>query len=181
MGVIRAVKPVRLICALAFRPEIERNAVLSSFDEQWGSVDAVSPVFDFSAFTDYYENEMGPNLLKCFVGFIPSIDPGRLPAVKHQAQAVEKKWSTDGKRRVNLDPGYVTGSKLVLASTKDFAHRIFLDDGIYGDLQLQYRHGRFRPEAWTFPDYQSETALKFFLEVRAALVHEERDGEENGL
>lgn len=172
LGVIRTVKPVRLICGLTFRPEIEQETVLSSFDEQWGAVDTVSPVFDFSAFTGYYEKEMGPNLLKCFAGFIPSVDPGRLPAIKHRAQGIENKWSAGGKRRVNLDPGYVTGSKLVLASTKDFAHRIFLADGIYGDLQLQYRHGRFRPQAWTFPDYQSETALKFFHEVRSALVHE---------
>jgi hypothetical protein len=181
LGVIRAVKPVRLICGLTFRPEIERDAILSSFDEQWGSVESISQVFDFSAFTDYYENEMGPNLLKFFISFIPAIHPGRLPAIKHQALAMEDRWSAEQKRRANLDPGYITGSKLVLASTKDFAHRIFLGDGIYGDLQLQYRHGQLRPQAWTYPDYQSETARKFFLEVRSNLVHEERYGEKNRL
>ena len=119
--------------------------------------------------------------MKQFFSFIQTINPEKLPGIKIGTNRIEESWSELGKRKVNLDPGYLTGAKLVLASTKDFAHRIFLGDGIYGDLQLQFRHNKFWPEAWTFPDYQTELALDFFTRVRSRFVLEENHDEKEQL
>ena len=118
---------------------------------------------------------MGSDLKKIFMCFTQLIHPGRLPEIKIETNRIEETWSRDNKRRVNIDPGYITGAKLVLASTKDFVHRIFLADGIYGDVQLQFRQNRFRIQKWTYPDYQTEMALTFFQKVRKKYVREEKE------
>ena len=117
---------------------------------------------------------MGKYLLKCFLSFRDLMPPEKLPSMKLRTNEIEDAWSKDGKRRVNLDPGYLTGAKLVLASAKDFAHRLFLSDGIYGDVQLQYARNRFNIQPWTYPDYQTETAIQFFEKIRQKYLVEVR-------
>jgi hypothetical protein len=77
---------------------------------------------------------------------------------------------------VNLDPGYITAAKLVLASTKDFAHRVYVGKGIYGDVQLRFRDDAFRPVEWTYPDYRTDLAIDFFQNVRQNFINEEKHG-----
>jgi len=67
---------------------------------------------------------------------------------------------------VNVDPGYVSLGKLVLASTKDHAHRLYLDRGVYGEVMLTYQQGCFRPWPWTYPDYASDGYCAMFGEIR---------------
>ena len=84
---------------------------------------------------------------------------------------------TDGPARpVNLDMGYVDGGKLVLATTKDYAHRLYLGAGIYGEVTLRWRAGAFEPWEWTYPDYRSGHYREFFAQVRAACLAERRRG-----
>jgi hypothetical protein len=173
MGIVSPPVPVKPVCAVTFSPGIQWEAILSEIGPITGEADLKSAVFDFN-FTDYYSDEMGMNLKKVFICCRELMNPGDLVNLKLRTNELEGIWSADGRRRVNLDPGYVTSAKLVLASTKDFAHRIFLGGGIYGDVQLQYRHGAWHAEAWTFPDYRTKTALSFFEQARDIFNRQER-------
>lgn len=170
MALIHVVQPVRPLCALTWAPDVDPEAVIDRLEPLLGPVDARSLIYAFD-FTRYYEGEMGPDLRKGFVASASLIHPGALAALKNATNGLERQWVKDGRRRVNLDPGYVALSKLVVASAKDFAHRIYIGQGIYADLQLQFRQGRFWPHPWTFPDYQSEEALAFFKSIRDELYH----------
>jgi len=171
VGTIREAIPVKPVCAVTFVEDVDFSEVVEELEKVLGPVEERTPIFDFS-FTTYYREEMGAELKKVFVSFVELIDPGNLPKIKRKTNLIEESWSVEGKRQINLDPGYIAGAKLVLASTKDFAHRIFLGDGIYGDVQLQFRQNCFRTEKWTFPDYQTHTAMEFFERVRKKYVRE---------
>jgi hypothetical protein len=106
-------------------------------------------------------------LQRVIVTFQPLVDPGDLPAIKRLTNEMEQASAHDGKRRVNIDPGYVSLGKMVLATTKDHAHRLYLGQGIYGEGTLVYQRGAFRPWPWSYPDYASERYCALFLEIRA--------------
>jgi hypothetical protein len=135
----------------------------------FGPVAPASPAFDFTE-TDYYTDTMGPNLKKQFFAFDQPIDPGRLAAIKRQTNQWEEEYAALGRhvepRPLNLDPGYITPAKLVLASTKDHAHRIYLDEGIYAEVTLSYRGGHWQAHEWTYPDYRRVDYQEFFTQCR---------------
>ena len=135
----------------------------------WGPVAGQSPTFEFDQ-TDYYQATMGKGLKKVFFSFIETIDPGRLAEIKLVTNAWEQEYAEASEhaeaRPLNLDPGYLTLGKLVLASTKDFCHRIYLDRGIYAEVTLFYRHRRWEHHPWTFADYRREDYQQFFSECR---------------
>jgi hypothetical protein len=132
-----------------------------------------SPEFDFSH-TSYYIPEMGENLVKYFALYDRVEHPDGLPDYKIQAVSIEDSLLRDGKRVINIDPGYVAMEKIVAASTKNFTHRIYIRDNIYGDLQLYRRKGRYTPLEWTFQDYSFDLTIGFFEKARKLL--EERAG-----
>ena len=140
--------------------------------ERWGDIIAVSPRFDFVE-TDYYYASMGKPLYKCFWAFGDLIDPGQLAALKRETNAWEMEYAgcTDIEvaRPLNLDPGYITLGKLVLASTKDHAHRVYAGDGIFAEVTLRFRKGSWEAFEWTYPDYRRADYWKFFDTVREAL------------
>jgi hypothetical protein len=140
--------------------------------EFWGTVALASPKFAFRE-TDYYTASMGPELIKCFWAFAPLRDPGELSAWKRQAIRWEAEYAALGLhpelRPLNLDPGYITLAKLVLASTKDHAHRIYLGQDIYAEVTLYFKDGRWQPRDWTFPDYRRADYHEFFLAARQLL------------
>jgi len=175
VGIIQPIRGVKPICGVIFAKTVDCSKVIGQLTEVLGAVDDQTPIFDFS-FTDYYEEEMGGGLKKMFLSFAKCVHPGNLAKIKKKTNEIEDLWSVEGKRSINLDPGYLSGAKLVLASTKDFAHRIYLSGGIYGDVQLQYRHNHFQPSHWTYPDYQTDLALSFFYRVREKYIREEKIG-----
>jgi hypothetical protein len=132
-----------------------------------------SAEFDFSH-TSYYEPEMGDNLVKYFALYDRIEHPDELPDYKIQAVGIEDSLIKEKGRIINIDPGYVAMEKIVAASTKNFTHRIYLRDNIYGDLQLFRRKGRYVPLEWTFQDYSFDFVLGFFEKARKLL--EERIG-----
>ena len=166
MGVIQKPKPVKPICGVTFASGIDLSTVISEIEKILSSVEDQTAPFDFSFFTDYYREEMGTALNKIFLSFVNLIDPASLAPIKIETNKIEELWTIDGKRRVNLDPGYINSAKLILASTKDFSHRIYIGEGIYGDVQLRFWKGQFRASEWTYPDYKTETAISFFNQVR---------------
>lgn len=140
----------------------------------YGPIDIVSEIFTWGN-TDYYREEMGAGLLRQFVFFRELRDPAILPSVKHFTATMENVYSAQvgdrSNRRINLDPGYVTEAKIVLASTKDFAHRVYLGGGIYGEVTLRYCSERrqFVELDHTFPDFRSDAYRKLFLQARDVL------------
>lgn len=109
---------------------------------------------------------MGEILSKKMVSFSDLTWAERLPDIKIASNEIEVAFSEGNKRRVNVDPGYLNASKVVLATTKDYGHRVYLGRGIFGDVHLRYVSHRFKPCEWTYPDYQEGFVLKFFEEVR---------------
>ena len=161
-------EPVTLVIGmLSSRPELlDRAETLLA--ERYGPVDLRSPVIDFT-WTAYYEPQMGDNLKRRFISFTNRIDPGRLALIKLETNALEADLAREHRfvtRPVNLDPGCVSGSKLVLASAKDRAQRIYLGQGIYAEITLEFRNGGFRPVETTYPDYRSAAYIDFFTRVR---------------
>ncbi len=166
MGIRQAPDPVKLIIGILAASPQALAEVRGRLIALWGTIDGESPAIPFS-FTGYYENEMGSGLLRQWVSFDRLIEQDELSAIKVTTNALEDERALSGKRTVNLDPGYLTLSRLVLASTKDFSHRIYLARGVYGEVTLIYKAGRFEALPWTYPDYLSAAALTFLMSVRS--------------
>ena len=177
MAIVAEIKPflpVKLICGIiASRKEYflkakERLATL------YGPVDSRSPRFDFDL-TDYYQREMGGGLKRIFVSFARLIDPALLSEIKLRTNRLELEirddFSASG-RVVNLDPGYLTRAALIMATAKDFSHRIPLRDGIYGHLELLFSRGGIRRLDWTYPDFANTGYQEYFLGVRRIYLDE---------
>lgn len=145
------------------------STVNSLLQERLGPISIESDLLEFN-YTRYYENEMGPGLKRCFVGFDLLGPPDKLVEVKSFTNDLERTFSEEGKRLVNLDPGYLTAAKVVLASTKDYAHRLYLGGGIYGEVTLVYQDRRFRALPWTYPDYRTEMYHDFFRQLRTGYL-----------
>ena len=158
-------KKVCLLSAVFYNDSIQISDVLEEMIREYGPLDDRSDVFPFRH-TRYYSDEMGPSLSKFFVSFATLFDPADLADVKRQTTLLEDRFAHAGKRNVNIDPGYIEAPKLVLATTKNFAHRIYIGKGIYGDVQLFWKNRKFMTNPWTYPDYRTEEALEFFTEVR---------------
>lgn len=171
MGDARNPSPVLLLVAASSRNAEALAWGLERSKAAFGHAE-VSEAFDFTE-TNYYDAEMGVGLKKQFWVFSTPIDPGRLAAIKLATNAWEAEYSgmarTPEPRPLNLDPGYLTLAKLVLASTKDHAHRIYLADGIYAEVTLSYRKGAWQPFEWTYPDYRRGDFQAFFTRCRELL------------
>jgi phosphoribosylformylglycinamidine cyclo-ligase len=165
MNAEKKLPKVKLIVAVTFREKSQLESVESYLTGQFGPVDMQSSVFGFEHM-DYYEEEMGKGLSKVFFSFKRLISRENLPLCKGQTGKFETESVRDGKRTVNLDPGYIGEANLVLASTKNFCHRIYIAEGIFGDCHLVFEEGSFHPVPWTYPDYRDQAVLDFFGEVR---------------
>lgn len=160
--------PVKLICGIIASKEASFKKAEERLVRLYGSVDITSPLITFN-FTDYYEKQMGKNLKRQFLSFASLISPEKLGEIKLRTNGLEEEIREElkeGRRVVNLDPGYLTQSALIMATAKDFAHRIPLHQGIYAHLELLFRKKSFKTLDWTYPDYRSEEYQKFFMETR---------------
>lgn len=165
MGKIQKEIPAKLICGLIYsNEEISKDAKMS-LERKLGKIDFESKVLDFN-FTDYYENELGKDLKRQFISFQGLISPSKLSSIKRFTNKLEKRFSKNGHRMVNIDPGYLNGSKLVLATTKDFSHRVYLSKGIFAEVTLSYRGNSFTSWEWTYPDYKTEAYREIFNRIR---------------
>jgi hypothetical protein len=175
MGNISNPASALLIVAVTSRHEAALAWSRETAEAAWGACALQSPAFSFSE-TDYYEATMGTGLFKQFLAFQRLIDPARLAAVKRQTNVWEAEYTGAAghaePRPLNLDPGYITLGKLVLASTKDHVHRIYLNDGIYAEITLYYKDKRWCHREWTYPDYRRADYQKFFSGCRDFLKSE---------
>ncbi len=127
---------------------------------------AESPLQAFD-FTDYYNEELGEGIERQYIAFERLINPEEIGRIKRLTIKLEARLSVAGKRRVNIDPGYVALDKMVLATTKDATYRVYLGKGIYAQSTLYFQQGSYRHWEWTYSDYQSQMAIDFFNQVRA--------------
>lgn len=168
MGSIRAFNPVKLFVGVLISHENLLGDVESQLSSNYGPVDHRSPVLPFT-FTDYYRHETGDQILRVFLSFELLIDGGQLPEIKRYTNILEETLAASDKtvkRPVNLDPGYLEHSKVILASTKNFYHRMYLSRGIFGEVTMHFRNGAYEFFPWTYPDYKSTEYQRFFLELR---------------
>ena len=166
MSLPRPPKAVKLVMSLICSQEKDFPSALGRADERYGPVDFVGEALPFD-FTNYYAPEMGKGLWRRMVSFEPLIMPDQLVSVKLWTNTQEvQTLNEQGGRRVNIDPGYLAASKFILATGKDYTHRIYLGEGIYGDLTLIFQKGAFSPLPWTYPDYASEPLVGIFNLLR---------------
>lgn len=169
MGSITKPLPVKaVICVLTTAPDL-LPTVYTQLTHRLGPIDFTSELIPFTS-TNYYAAEMGQNVQRQFISFERLIDAGTLVEMKLFTNEVEqvfaiKKVEGDA-RRVNLDAGYICLAKLVLASTKDHAHRIYLSDGIYAEITLRFYRKTFQPWEWSYPDYRLSTYIATFNHIR---------------
>ena len=159
-------KPVKLLVSLIARDAHLIAGVAEELSQAYGKIDYMSAYIPFAA-TTYYQAEMGSGLMRRLITFEDLLDPERLPEVKRYTDSLEAHYTTsEGSRKINLDPGYITLYQLILATNKRFSHRPYLRDGVYADLTLIYKKKSFQPLAWTFPDYGSAEMIGILNRLR---------------
>ncbi len=169
MGTITTPQPVKAVIGVLTTAPCLLSTVYGELEQRLGPIDFTSELMPFTS-TTYYEAEMGLNIERQFISFERLIDAGRLAEIKLFTNRVERMFALkklDGEaRRVNLDAGYLCLAKLVLASTKDHAHRIYLRDGIYAEITLRYYRKTFQPWEWSYPDYRLPEYIIIFNQIR---------------
>lgn len=177
MGDVRKHRPVLLMAAVVSRFEDAFVWAREQMVQQWGPIHIESKPFEFDL-TTFYEASMGSSLKKQFFAFQTLVDPAEIAAVKVASNKMEQAYAEqhdgDVDRPLNVDPGYVTEAKLVLATTKDRDHRIYLNDGIFAEVTLHFRQGEWRRSRWTYPDYQLPISIEFLNACREWLRSEYR-------
>ena len=168
MSLRKVPTPARLLVSAIYREEGRFRDALRGLVTLLGPVKRTSAPFPFDR-TDYYEREMGAPLFRRFVVMERLAPRDALADAKLGAEDLEKELSENGMRTVNLDPGLLTEENFLLATGKNYSHRVYLRDGVFADLALEYRKGEYRPLPWTYPDLASDAIRSFLAEVREEL------------
>lgn len=173
MWELKEPRPVKLIVGVLACDERCLDAARGSLDGAFGPADLTSDAWPFWQ-TDYYRDELGPNVLRQFLSFANLVHPGELADIKHRTNAIEQDLAATlaapFPRPVNLDPGVIEPAKLVLATTKNFAHRVYIGRKMYAEVTLVFDKGQWRPLPYTYPDYHRQEYFDFFTKVRNRLV-----------
>ena len=161
--------PARLVAGVLFGDPTAWEEAASMLTAEFGALAEERLSFAFER-TEYYTREMGAGLTRLFCAFEKPVSQDQLPRIRRRTGRIEKRLALSGgggqRRRVNIDPGLLTLERLVLSSTKDFCHRLYLGGGVFGEVELVCRDGSFRPLEWTYPDYRRPEALEYFNRLR---------------
>ncbi len=158
-------KPAKLVIGLFMKDASLLEPALDALTRRFGEADIISAWLPFD-FTTYYAPEMGAPLHRRMAAFKDLVPQSALPEIKLFTNRLESEYAGGDRRRVNIDPGYLTHERFVLATGKNFTHRIYLKDGIFADLTLIYRKGGFQDLPWTYPDYAHASMKTFLGQVR---------------
>ena len=159
-------KPAKLVIGLFTKERTLFEVLVDELGSHFGPLDLVSPWMPFD-YTSYYEQEMGRPLFRRLVVFKSLIAQLDLAGIKLRTNRLEDRYTQNERRRVNIDPGYLLNERFVLASGKNFSHRIYIGDRIYADLTLIYQRGAFEKLPWTYPDYADQPIIRFLVQARA--------------
>jgi hypothetical protein len=175
MSIPKEPPKVKLISSLFCPDEDLLGRVIQEMEGHFGPADWKSEKLVFDR-TRYYANEMGWPLYRRFISFSRLIAQDALVGVKLLTNTLENGHLAETGRTINIDPGYVSLERVILATGKNYIHRIYLSRGIYADLTLVYHAGTFKPLSWTYPDYADEKVIRYFNTVRAEYLHSLREG-----
>lgn len=167
-----------LLISVIYRDEEVLEKALGEISRRIGRIGYASGPFPFDR-TEYYAGEMGGPLYR---RFFLAADPAareELVRAKVAAESIEDSFRDGGNRTVNIDPGLLTDENFVLATGKNYSHRIYLGDGVFADLSLVFEKGEYRALPWTYPDFAS-TEIRSFLTMLRTIVREERKRREGG-
>jgi len=168
-------QPVKLIMSLLSADHRLIEQSCTGLCSSYGPLDFASELLPFR-YTRYYEAEMGADLRRRLVSFQNLIPPDTLPEIKLAANAMEAASADEqGRRRINIDPGYIALSHIILATCKGFSHRPYLRNGVYADLTLIFRAQSFQALEWTFPDYGSPEMIALLNTMRGNYLHQLRE------
>jgi len=171
-------KPAKLIIGFFLGNKDLCAPVIESLVARYDQADVISEWMPFDQ-TTYYEPEMGHPLYRRMLAFKNLIHQSQLAQIKRETNKIETALVENGKRTVNIDPGYLLMERLVLATGKNFSHRIYIGKGIYADLTLIYRRGRFESLPWTFPDYAGAQIQQYLQRVRAKYAMDLKEGSQD--
>ena len=167
MGRQQAYQPHKLIAAMLVASDGDLEGARARLESRFGAIEEHRDAGNFE-FTNYYEPEMGSGLQRHLVSFEQLVDPGELASIKRFTNRLESDSARDnGSRRINCDPGLLSLSRLILATTKPSGHRIPIGDGMHAEITLLFSRGRYRPLEWTYPDFGSGEYDAWLLGVRA--------------
>ena len=175
MWTLKKPEPAKLIVGILAADVEALNAARKTVIGEFGKADFLSDVWPFNM-TKYYEAETGNSIVKQFISIEKLIRPSKLAAIKHRTNRLEKKLAvklkTSFSRPINLDPGIIEPSKLILATTKNFSHRIYIGKKIYAEVTLTFDRGRWKSYEYTFADYKQQCYHDFFNKIRTKLVEQ---------
>ena len=169
MSVPQTPRPAKLVIGVFTKNKEIIEHLALELSSRFGRMDLVSLWMDFN-YTNYYKSEMGFPLARRMFAFAQLIEQAELAAIKNATNRIEQTYACAGKRQVNIDPGYLLHERFVLASGKNFSHRIYIGLGVYADLTLIYQKGRFQTLPWTYPDYADQAMICFLDRVRRKYV-----------
>jgi hypothetical protein len=165
MSIPQKSKPACLVVGVFMKDRTLFTQVVTVLKHHFGAIGMVSRWFKFD-YTSYYEKEMGTPLYRRMISFLELIDPVQLPDIKLTTNQIETQFSANHKRNINIDPGYIVPERFVLATGKNYSHRIYLDKGIFADLTLMFQKGQFQKLPWTYPDYAADNIRLFLNNIR---------------
>lgn len=169
--------PVLFFVAVTTRELLLAEEIKKNLSSVLGEIILFSEPFDFTQFTTYYEKEMGSDLKKIFYFFEILKNPDFLVDLKYLCYQLELNYSLpSGNRKVNVDPGYLDLSKVVLSTFKDFSHRIYLRKGVFAEVTLIFKNKTYTELSWTYPDYRQKTVIELFNRARKIYKQRLRGG-----
>ena len=175
MGAIYDFEPEKLILGVIYSDRTVFDEAMKIITDRFGEFDGQCEEFSFSEeFSTYYDEELGGKGIRRIYSFKELVDPARQVEIKEFTNELEKKFSIDGKRKINLDPGLLSSGRLMLSTTKPIGFRIPLARGIHTELTLFYARGVWHKLPWTYRDYQSEKVQKFLLKVRKNYLNQRK-------
>ncbi|MCK5785686.1 MAG: DUF4416 family protein [Candidatus Sabulitectum sp.] len=156
------------VTSVLYGDSVFLKEALDSLQILFGEIVLFSEPFPFDM-TDYYQDEMGASIQRVWLCFAPLQDPSQLTVWKEKCIEIEEILGGDGKRLVNIDPGYLDHGKLVLASCKAAPDKIYLGRGVFAHTCLRYRRGEFHGPEHSFADFIDGRFDVFFHSAKALL------------
>ena len=176
MAKVESYEPEKLIISVIYHDTEVHEQVMDILKDEFGELDFVSEEFSISdESSTYYDEELGGKGIRKIYSFERLVDPSRQADIKIVTNSIEERFSVEGMRKINLDPGLISHGRLLLPTTKKTGFRIPLKDGIYSELTLFYARGAWRKLPWTYRDYQSELVQKFLVKVRRKYLEQRKE------
>ncbi len=178
MGAIFDFEYEKLTVGVIYHDKDILDKALADLISEFGEWDMVSEDYSFSeGYSTYYDEELGGEGIRRIYSFKRLVCPDRQAEIKEFTNELEKKYSVDGKRLINLDPGLMSHGRFMLSTTKNASFRIPLKRGIYTEMTLFFARGAWQKLLWTYMDYQSPLVLDFLTRVRKVYLKQRKNGE----